>query len=140
MKLAELLTDGGGILLILLTLIQISPLKVNPWDTFARWLGKMINGEVLDKLGSVERRLNEHIKEDDKRDADMHRARILHFNTELLRGIKHTKEDFSEVFYNIDCYEKYCREHPDYKNNRATHAIANIGRVYDERLEKRDFL
>ena len=140
MVLAELLTDGGGVLLLLLTLIQLSPLKINPWNASARWLGKAINGEVLDKLESVEKRMNEHIKADDERDADLHRARILQFNTELLRDIKHTKEDFTEILYNIDCYERYCREHPDYQNNRAVHAIANIGRVYDERLAKHDFL
>ena len=41
---------------------------------------------------------------------------------------------------NINCYERYCREHPDYQNGRAVHAIANIGRVYDDRLKKHDFL
>lgn len=140
MELAELLKDGGGVIIILLTLVQISPLKINPWNTIARWIGKAINGEVLDKLEHVEKRMNEHIKADDERDADLHRARILQFNTELLRDIKHTKEDFTEILYNIDCYERYCREHQDYQNNRAVHAIANIGRVYDERLAKHDFL
>lgn len=140
MELAELLKNGGGVILVILTLVQISPIKVNPWNAIARWVGKAINGEVLDKLESVERRMNEHIKADDERDADMHRARILQFNTELLRDIKHTEEDFTEILYNIDCYERYCKEHPEYQNNRAVHAIANIGRVYDERLEKHDFL
>lgn len=140
MELGQLLTQGGGVVLVLMTLIQIAPIKVNPWTTIARMIGKAINGEVLDKLGQVEKRLDEHIKTDDERDADLHRTRILQFNTELLRDIKHTKEDFSEILYNIDCYEKYCREHPEYQNNRAVHAIANIGRVYDERLEKHDFL
>lgn len=140
MNLQEVLTGGGISVFVLLTLIQIAPVKVNPWAAIARWIGKAINGEVLDKLGRVEKRLDEHIKTDDERDADLHRTRILQFNTELLRGIKHTKEDFSEILYNIDCYERYCKEHPDYQNNRAVHAIANIGRVYDERLEKHDFL
>lgn len=34
----------------------------------------------------------------------------------------------------------YCEKHKDYKNNRAVHAIANICRVYDKRLENHDFL
>ena len=40
----------------------------------------------------------------------------------------------------IDGYESYCRTHPDYQNNRAVHAIANIGRIYDEQMEHHDFL
>ena len=140
MTLSEILTHGGGTLLVLMTLVQLAPIKINPWSTIARWVGKAINGEVLATLGPVEKRLDEHIKTDDERDADLHRTRILQFNTELLRDIRHTEEDFSEILYNIDCYERYCREHPDYQNNRAVHAIANICRVYDERLAKHDFL
>ena len=46
----------------MLALIQIAPVKINPWGALARWIGKAINGEVLDKLGRVEKRLDEHIK------------------------------------------------------------------------------
>ena len=51
-----------------------------------------------------------------------------------------TKEEFTEILAEIDGYEAFCRENPDYQNNRATHAIANISRVYDERLQKHAFL
>ncbi|MCI8386225.1 MAG: hypothetical protein HFE95_07315 [Acutalibacter sp.] len=77
------------------------------------------------------------IRADDERDADAHRARILHFNNELLRSIPHTKEEFVEILSSIDVYERYCQDHPEYRNNRAVHAIANIGRVYDDRLRNR---
>ena len=30
--------------------------------------------------------------------------------------------------------------HEDYPNNKCAHAISNISRVYDERLEKHDFV
>ena len=73
-------------------------------------------------------------------DADRLRERILQYNNELLRNIPHTREDFIEILTVIDAYNLYCKTHEDYKNNRATHAIKNILRVYDERLEKRDFL
>lgn len=136
----QLFAYGGGGLAVLLTVLQLAPIKVNPWSAIARWIGKAINGDVLDKLNKVESRLEKHISADDERDADMHRARILQFNTELLREKKHTEEDFNEIFYNINCYERYCRDHPDYQNGRAVHAIANIGRVYDDRLKKHDFL
>ena len=29
---------------VLLSLIQISPLKLNPWDKFLGWIGKKVNG------------------------------------------------------------------------------------------------
>lgn len=147
MTVAEILLSSGGGVLVLLTLIQIAPIKINPWSALARALGRAINGEVIGMLSEVKTeqkstsdRLNEHIRMDDERNADEHRARILRFNNELIREIPHTKEEFIDVLADIDSYERYCRDHPEYKNNRAVHAIANIGRVYDERLEKHDFL
>ncbi len=147
MTLKDLLIPASGGLVVLLTLVQIAPVKVNPWSALARWLGRAINAEVLSELKAVKAdvsdtkaRLDAHIKLDNERDADRHRERILQFNTELLRGLRHTREDFIEILLVIDYYNRYCRENPNYPNARAVHAIANIGRVYDARMEKHDFL
>lgn len=140
MSIQEILASSGGALVVLITLVQIAPIKVNPWSAICRAIGRALNGDVIAKLDKVENRLDEHIRMDDERNADLHRARILQFNTELLRSIQHTEEDFNEILYNIDCYEKYCTEHPEYQNNRAVHAIKNIDRVYDECMENHDFL
>ncbi len=147
MNLGEIAGWSGGGLLLLLTFIQIAPIKVNPWSAIVRGIGKALNGDVLKKLDVLEavqvearNRLNEHIRIDDDRNADTHRTRILHFNTELLRGNKHTQEDFVEVLTEIDFYEHYCREHPDYENNRAVLAIENIKRVYKDLMENGGFL
>lgn len=140
MTVSELLAGGGGFLLIAATLIQIAPIKVNPWSAFAKAIGRAINGDVLAKLDETRKILDEHIKTDDARNADLHRSKILQFNNELLRDIPHTREDFIEILSEIDFYEKYCDTHPEYENNRATHAVANIKRVYDDRLIKHDFL
>ncbi len=136
------------------TLLQISPLKINPWS----WLGKALkwiwrafcrslNADVLSKLSTMEKdqketqaKLESHIKLDDEREADKVRASILHFNNELLRSIPHTKEEFVEILSKIDWYNDFCKTHEDYRNSRAVHAIANIERVYDERMKKHDFL
>ena len=141
-----LLTSGGGVLL-LMTLIQISPIKIDPWSALMKALGRAFNSEVIGMLNDVKAdqksntdRLNEHIRLDDERNADERRTRILRFNNELVRDIPHTKEEFIDILEDIDVYEHYCKEHPEYKNNRAKHAITNIGRVYDERLQKHDFL
>ena len=140
MTLKEILLGGGGGLVLLLTIIQITPIKLNPWTALAKAIGRAINADVLDELKDVRSRLDDHIQMDAEGKADERRTRILHFNNELVRGIPHTKEEFIDIMADIDDYEAYCRAHPEYKNNRATHAIANIGRVYDERLQKHDFL
>lgn len=140
MTIEEIISYGGGTLLFLMTIIQIAPVKINPWSAIAKAVGKAINADVLRELDTVKKNLADHVKANEARNADEHRARILRFNNELLRDISHTKEEFIDVLADIDFYERYCREHKDYKNNRAVHAIANISRSYDERLRKHDFL
>ena len=140
MSIQEIFWGGGGVLLFVLSIVQIAPVKINPWSALANAIGRAFNADVLKELDSVKKDLAAHIKVDDERNADEHRARILRFNNELLRDIPHTKEEFIDVLADIDFYERYCDTNKDYKNNRAVHAIANISRVYDDRLQKRDFL
>ena len=140
MTIKDILLGGSGGIFLLLTFIEISPIKVNPWKALARAFGRAINADVLKRLEAVSSRLDDHIQTDAECKADERRTRILHFNNELIRDIPHTKEEFIDILADIDIYEEFCRENPGYKNNRAAHAIANIGRVYDERLQKHDFL
>ena len=138
---------GAGILLVLSMLVEVSKIKINPWSALAKWLGRAINADVLAELAEIKQKqaetqedLDRHVVMDDRRNADGHRTRILHFNNELLRSIDHTKEEFIEVLAEIDAYERYCEEHPEYPNNRAVLAIENIRENYKERLKKHDFL
>lgn len=140
MSIHEWLVGGGGLLAVLLTLVQIAPVKVNPWSAIAKAIGRAVNADVLRELDTVTQKLDTHIRVDDERNADSYRTRILQFNNELLREILHTREDFIEILTVIDDYEGYCRDHREYKNNRAVCAIENIKRVYMERLQKHDFL
>ncbi len=140
MNIHEWIIVGGGLLAVLLTLVQIAPVKINPWSAIAKAIGNAINADVLRELDTVTQKLDTHIRVDDERNADSYRTRILQFNNELLREIQHTREDFIEILAVIDDYESYCRDHKEYKNNRAVCAIENIKRVYMDRLQKHDFL
>lgn len=140
MNLNQLLLQGGLGLAAVLTLVQLSPIKLDPWTAIAKALGKAFNGEVLKEISETKTKLETHIQVDDERAADQHRVRILTFNTELLRGQRHTREDFIDILCEVDAYESYCKAHPEYKNSRCKHAVANIGRVYDELLCTGDFL
>lgn len=139
MTLKELFLSSGGILIAALALIQISPIKVDPFGALARWIGRALNGDVLKKLDEMEKaqaetreQLDEHIRIDNERNADVHRVQILRFNRELLQEVPHTQEDFVEALSEIDFYEHYCKSHPEYENNRAVLAIENIKRAYME--------
>lgn len=68
------------------------------------------------------------------------RIRILSFSDQVRHNVRHSKESFDQVNSDIDTYRRYCEKHPEYKNNRAVMAIANIERVYAECLQQHDFL
>lgn len=146
MSLYEILFNGSGLLVLLLTLIEIAPIKINPWTKFAEKLGAAFNKPALNKIAALEKQLTEtqhtlegHLKNDALEKAESARDAILRFNNELLRNIPHTREEFFEVLRKIDVYEDYCDQHKDYENNRAVHAVSNINRVYDTCLIKHNF-
>lgn len=147
MSLNEILASGGGALLIALTLVQIAPIKINPWSVLARAIGKEMNKDMMEKLEAVQTDVK-NLKEKhddlrnrmDKDDADECRTRILRFSDELRRGVEHSEEFFNQILDDISDYERYCAEHPEYKNSKAVNAIAEIDKVYQKCMEKNSFL
>lgn len=133
--------------IILLSLVEIAPIKINPWSAIMKFLGSRMNADVTARLDTMQecqnetrQKLNEHIKKDDAQTASLWRTQILRFNDELLHDLHHTKEHFDEILGTIKDYETYCHTHDGYPNGKCVHAIANINRVYDELLESHDFL
>jgi len=53
MNLLEFFKSGSGLLLVLLTLVQIAPIKVNPWSAIFKAIGKSINKDVLKMLNTL---------------------------------------------------------------------------------------
>ena len=68
------------------------------------------------------------------------RYRILRFDDEIRHGIRHTKEHFDQIMEDVTDYEKYCRDHPDFPNNKANFAIINIKNVYEQCVRENSFL
>lgn len=68
------------------------------------------------------------------------RVRILRASDECSHKMKHSKEWFDQLNDDISFYNTYCDKHPDFVNNKATHAIANIDEVYAKALKDNDFL
>ena len=140
MTLKELLTGGGSALLILATLLQIAPIKINPWSWLAKNIGKALNGEVVEKVDSLERNVEKLRAECEERAATNCRTRILHFGDEILHNVKHSKEHFDQILLDITDYEQYCNNHPHFKNNVAVATIKRITEVYEDCVENNDFL
>lgn len=140
MTLKELFASGGITLFALATLIQIAPIKINPWSFMAKKIGKALNGEVVEKVDSLEKNIENLRTECEEREATKCRARILRFGDEILHNVRHSKEHFDQILLDITAYEQYCNAHPNFKNNVAIATINRINREYDECANNNGFL
>lgn len=61
------------------------------------------------KVDKLSERLDEHR-------ATLARTHILRFADELRNGTNHSDEYFRQQLQDIDTYEKYCNEHPEFAN------------------------
>ena len=136
----QMLLYGGGGLLFAMTIIQITPIKINPWSWIGKCIGRAINGEVISKVDNLSRELADHKAKSEERHATLCRAHILRFGDEVLHGIPHSKEGYDNILLDIDAYEEYCEKHPGNKNNVAIATIKNIKRMYHKHLEEDSFL
>lgn len=147
MTMKEICSWGGGGLLLLLSLIQVSPIKVNPWSAILGWFGKQINKDINETLEAVKTDIKilqndvDTIRDESR---EIHakdcRVRILRFADEIYLGQNHSHEHFKQILGDITHYEKYCDRHPEFENQIAVAAIAQIKDCYNERLKQHDFL
>jgi len=90
-----------GIFVVGASLVEITPVKLNPWSKILGWVGKQINRDVNDRIKQLEKKQDEFEKKFDsyahdqrKKDLDDMRSKILDFCNECMRRKKHTREQF----------------------------------------------
>ena len=138
-------------------IIQIAPVRVNPFTWLAKKIGNALTEDLradlkddfnelnseVNKLGTkvnnIETKLEAHINDNKQERASDYRARIIRFNDEIMEEKTHTKEYYDNILEDIDKYEAYCNDHPDYPNNKAVMAIHNIKAKYEEHMENNSF-
>lgn len=153
-----LLQKCGLWLIIAFTVLQITPIKLNPWSwlgkligRFFAWLGKrigkVVNGDVIAELGEIKDRLTALETHDEQQDATRNRdkaldarRRILRFADEVRRKDKHSEEHFNNVFEDIKYYNAYCADHKDFANDKARISIKIIEDTYVRCTHENSFL
>ena len=108
-------------IIILLSLIQISPLKLNPWDKLLGWFGKKLNGATEKRLETVEKQIRDMW-------INNHRQTVLTFARECRANIEHSSDEWTNVLNVAEEYEKYVIE------NKITNGIITQDTVYLRKL------
>ena len=139
----ENLGIGTVLFIALLSCIEFSKIKINPWS----FVGNIFNKELRSKI-ELQGKQIEAMKQDIsdintevKENAAMNsRYRILRFDDEIRHEIIHTKEHYDQIVVDIDVYEGFCKRNPGFRNNMAFMAIANIRKNYDFHNNDNSFL
>jgi hypothetical protein len=120
-----------GLVIVLLSAVEVSPVKINPWSWIGGIIGKLLGIKTLsDKVDALDEKV-------DINQATTIRVRILRFEDEVQNNIDHSKDSWDQVMDDINRYEEYTECHPKFKNNITEASINHLKKKYDELLEKR---
>lgn len=113
-------------------LIQIIPIKINPWSALLKWISKIVTGDACGKIDDL-------IKQVDENEKDRIRWEILNFANSCHNGRRHTRDEFQHIVTLRDKYKKLLEKTNDI-NGVFDVEYKYIQDQYAERLEKNDFL
>lgn len=132
---------GIGILIIvvLMSFVEVSKIKINPWSWLLGIIGKKLNKEVFDKVDEIDKKLEAHIAADEKEKLETMRRDILEFANSCMTGKRHTQEQFTFVIKKCDEYEKYIEDN-HIKNGEISSAIEEIRRLNTKCRQKNSYL
>jgi len=120
-----------GIVVFILSIVEIAPVKVNPW----RWLKAFV--ALPSRLEKLEHEFN-----DDRafrwRNLIFNRAR--QFRKAQKTGELFEQEEWKDTLDTITNYERYCETHPEFKNESAVQTIDYIKNQYKYVIEHNLFL
>lgn len=125
---AQWISNGGVLLILVLMMIEITPTKINP----VQWFGNRWNKGISERVDKINKKLDEHIAED-------YRNNILNFQNKIIAGKKFPQEQWKKVISSCSDYTKYCDEN-DISNDVIDETIKFIKMEYQKCLADRDFV
>ena len=109
MEMWQKFAEGGAAgwvltgVILLMSIIQISPVKLNPWDSVFGWFGKKLNGETQKQLKELQKQVTDIW-------INAHRQTILTFARECRADMHHDAEEWNHILSVADEYEVYCQK------------------------------
>ena len=126
---------GDHIVAVLVTLsvfIQIAPIKINPWSSLIKWIGKMLNGNLQQQVIELSNTIDENEK-------DRIRWQVLDFANSCRNGRRHTKDEFQHIITLNDKYAELLKRTND-KNGYFDEEYKYIKELFRDCQSKNNFL
>lgn len=122
-------SDIAASLAILSIVIEVAPIKLNPWSYLLKSLGNKINADVINRLEIVEGQLKAQDSKIDNNEKDRIRYEILDFARSCRKNDPHTKEEFDHILEQYDKYEVILAK-LEQPNGKVTQAMRYINQLY----------
>lgn len=137
--LKDMFTNPTVIIFGAITLFEIVPIKINPWSTLFRWIGKAINGELKEQLSDLSSDVSELKSDFEMKKAEDMRWEILEFANTCRIGNEHSKDEWRHVMNQVSEYEEYT-ERKGITNGVIEEDTRFLRELYHERNLRNDFL
>lgn len=122
-------SDIAASLAILSIVIEVAPIKLNPWSYLLKSIGNKINADVINRLEIVEGQLKAQDSKIDNNEKDRIRYEILDFARSCRKDDPHTKEEFDHILEQYDKYEVILAK-LEQPNGKVTQAMRYINQLY----------
>lgn len=126
-------------LTVLSIVIEVAPIKINPWTKLLKGIGNRMNADILKRLDEVETQLKKQDDKIDNNEKDRIRYEILDFARACRKHEQHTKEEFDHIFEQYDKYEVILAK-LEQPNGKVTQAMRFLSSIYQEILETDGFV
>ena len=94
------------------------------------------NADIVKEIRKVAESVDELAVKVDENQAVLARTHILRFSDELRNGVIHSDEYFRQQLQDCDTYERFCDDHPEFKNSYTELANKHIKETYKRLLEE----
>lgn len=135
----SILTSPTIILLGATTLIEITPVKINPWRSLFSWIGDAINGDIQRDVTLLVQRQEELKHDFEETKAQEKRWHILEFANSCRKNEKHDEEEWEHVISDLKEYEDYVKA-KNLPNGVIEENTKYLRELYHERIKENDFL
>lgn len=127
------------IVLCFMSLIQVSPIQINPWEKIGELVRSFLMKDVQKELQEVKKEVLEIAVTTDDNEVWRLRHEILDFSNSCKNGRRHTKDEFEHILEAHDRYETIIKKRK-IKNGVMDIEHQYIRDVYRKSLENDNFL
>ena len=134
------------IFLILSFVIEITPIKINPWTKLLKWIGKLLNNEtsekvdgLIHKVDKLETKIEQVEISQIENEKDRIRWEVLDFANSCRNGRKHTRDEFQHIVTLNTKYKALLKKTGD-ANGVFEDEYEFIHKIYEELKIINDFL